>query len=102
MLVGIGWLLAAAVAGAQPAQVHERALQRNVNQLYLLQVPPGYDPQRHYPLLIVVHGEEETAREECERWSGFAAREQLILLCPQFRGRYQDLEIGRASCRERV
>ena len=92
MLAGIGWLLAGAVAGAQPAQIYERALQRNINQVYLLQVPPGYDAQRNYPLLIVVHGEEETAQEECDRWSGFAAREQLLLLCPQFRGNYKDLD----------
>jgi poly(3-hydroxybutyrate) depolymerase len=89
MLSVLGALLAASAASAENgAQLYDRHLKINISQEYILQTPEGYDPQKKYPLLIVVHGKDGSAREQAGAWGGLASGRGYLLLCPQFDGDY--------------
>ncbi len=45
-------------------------------------VPPNYQPDREYPLLIVISGEGELPDKNIEFWQGVAKRRSMILLAP--------------------
>ncbi|MBI3313643.1 MAG: hypothetical protein HYZ83_05370 [Candidatus Omnitrophica bacterium] len=47
-----------------------------------LYVPPTYEPDKDYPLLIALSGEGETPEKNMEYWSGMAKRNNVIVLSP--------------------
>jgi poly(3-hydroxybutyrate) depolymerase len=51
---------------------------------YHIQLPPGYNHGRPWPVLMVLHHSQEKAEEELERWSDLAAQRGYILVAPQW------------------
>jgi pimeloyl-ACP methyl ester carboxylesterase len=51
---------------------------------YHLQLPPEYHHSRPYPLLLVLHDTNESARQTLQRWAAKAAEEGYILAAPQW------------------
>jgi pimeloyl-ACP methyl ester carboxylesterase len=49
---------------------------------YFIKLPPEYHHNRAYPVLLVLHGSEEGAKEQLARWTGLAAERGFILAAP--------------------
>lgn len=54
------------------------------NGTYLLQLPPEYNHQRAYPVLLVLHKEDEQPQDMLQRWSALAAENGYILAAPRW------------------
>ena len=50
---------------------------------YWLRLPPGYGPGRDVPLLIALHGTDDTAQEMIDFWSARSARVPMIIAAPE-------------------
>jgi predicted peptidase len=46
-------------------------------------LPKDFDKDKRYPVIIALHGMEQTARHAFNAWKGVADRMQMILLCPK-------------------
>lgn len=65
-------------------EVRARVPQSNQTVTYLLKLPPEYRHGRSYPVLILLHREDEKANEMLERWSAQAAEQGYILVAPRW------------------
>jgi hypothetical protein len=57
---------------------------RGRGQTYRVQLPPEYHPNRPYPVLFVLHGSRESAKEMLGHWSDLAAQHGYILVAPEW------------------
>ena len=66
-------------------QVPAGTLKDGTARSYRLHVPAGYQPDRDYPLVVVLHGAFSTAREMEEQtgWSALADREGFLVAYPE-------------------
>jgi hypothetical protein len=65
-----------------------REVERNSGKArYYLQLPPEYHHQRRYPVLLVLHSADESAKEMLKRWSALAAEHGYILAAPEWGGK---------------
>jgi polyhydroxybutyrate depolymerase len=65
-----------------------------VRRSYLVHIPSGYDPEKPFPLVVVIHGAFDTARG-IEKFSGFsmlADRENFVVLYPNGMGLFGYLQ----------
>ncbi len=65
---------------------------------YWAQLPPEYDPYKHYPAVLALNGEGETAQHELDWWAGEwkdgrrfgqAARNGYIVIAPEWSTEHQ-------------
>jgi pimeloyl-ACP methyl ester carboxylesterase len=52
--------------------------------LYHVQLPPGYQHGRAWPVLMVLHHSQEKPAQALERWASLAAQHGYILVAPQW------------------
>ena len=66
---------------------------------YFLQLPPEYNPYRHYPMVVTLHGAGTTAEQQIDWWAGAwgnkirtgqAARYGYIVLAPEWAADHQE------------
>jgi predicted esterase len=69
--------------GPQEFKVNLSDVQRR-NMVYRIQLPPEYHHNRTYPVLFVLHGARETAKDQMQRWSEPAAQHGYILVAPEW------------------
>ena len=57
-VAGFAILLAAPLTTpqAQAQETKEKVTVDDTDRTYMLRLPQGYDPQKHYPLVILLHG----------------------------------------------
>jgi poly(3-hydroxybutyrate) depolymerase len=75
-------LLAALFARAQ--ETKQKVTVDDVDRTFLVRLPKGYNPQQHYPVVILLHGMNQEA-DDMERLTGFdqiADKEGIIAVYP--------------------
>lgn len=77
---------------AQTNGMLTQQLKSNPHQKYYLYLPKDYDASRKYPLFIGIHWAQGTAQQQINHWHNYTNRDQYILLCPQFKEGYQQLQ----------
>jgi poly(3-hydroxybutyrate) depolymerase len=96
LVVGFLILLSAYPLAAQDSQTHaeapspsgemqEKIQVDDVSRTYLLHLPPGYDQQQHYPLVILLHGQNQDADDMARltHFSQFADQHGVITVYPK-------------------
>ena len=51
---------------------------------YLVQLPPEYDPHRHYPTIMALHRQRSDATRQIDWWAGQASRHGYIVVAPNW------------------
>jgi polyhydroxybutyrate depolymerase len=76
------WLLAAMPLHAQETQ--EKIDIDNVSRTFILHLPQGYNDQQHYPLVILLHGQNQDADDmgRLTHFSQFAEKNGIIAVYP--------------------
>lgn len=87
----IAWLAAAGCLGVLlliqplPAQeTKEKVAVDEVDRTFMVRLPSGYDPQRHYPVVILLHGMNQDAddMERLTRFDQLADKDGIIAVYP--------------------
>jgi predicted esterase len=73
-------------------------MSKDTKTVYWIQLPPEYDPYKHYPALLVLNGEGSNAQNELAWWAGDwkdgkrfgqAARNGYIVVAPEWTSSHQ-------------
>lgn len=75
-------LLLAATAAAQ--ETREKVTVDDVDRSYTVRLPRGYDPQRHYPVVVLLHGKNQDPEdmERLTRFDQLADKDGIIAVYP--------------------
>src|ERR1700684_2765513 len=75
-------LLAASALGAQ--ETKEKVTVDDVDRNFLVRLPKGYDPQQHYPVVILLHGmnQDPEDMERLTRFNELADKDGIITVYP--------------------
>ena len=75
-------LLAATALSAQETQ--ERVTVDDVDRNFMVRLPKGYDPQQHYPVVILLHGmnQDPEDMERLTRFNELADKDGIITVYP--------------------
>lgn len=86
IVVAVVWLISFGVAGQglEAQETKEKVTIEDVDRNFLVRLPQGYEAQRHYPVVIVLHGMNQDP-DDVERLTQFdqlADKDGIILVYP--------------------
>jgi polyhydroxybutyrate depolymerase len=75
-------LIASQAAKAQ--ETKEKVTVDDVDRSFTVRLPPGYDPQRHYPVVILLHGmnQDPDDMERLTRFDQLSDKDEIIAVYP--------------------
>ena len=83
--IAVGWiavLLAGQVLSAQ--ETKEKITVDDAERTFMVRLPKGYDPQHHYPVVIMLHGMNQDADdiERLTRFDELADKDEIVAVYP--------------------
>lgn len=83
-LAGTGALVLLLAASALAQETKEKVTVDDVDRNFLVRLPKGYDPQQHYPVVILLHGmnQDPEDMERLTRFNELADKDGIITVYP--------------------
>jgi polyhydroxybutyrate depolymerase len=95
-----GFVFLACFSGVFAAHLHAQETQEkvdvdNVSRTFVVHLPQGYDQQQHYPVVIVLHGENQDADDmgRLTHFSQFAEKKGVIAVYPNALGGHWNIQV---------
>lgn len=82
--IALGWALLLATHPLRGQETKEKIVVDDVNREFTVRLPQGYNPQQHYPVVILLHGMNQDTDdiERLTRFDELADKDSVIVVYP--------------------